>query len=47
MKELKIKLYTVQRYAEMKGVSRQTVYNWIREGRIQVKEISGVRFIHG
>jgi len=42
---MQVKLFTVQKYAEERGVSRQTVYNWLKEGRLETVEISGHRFI--
>ena len=30
--------YSVRKFAEKKGVRRQTVYRWIREGRLQAEE---------
>ena len=42
---MQFKLFTVQKYAERQGVSRQTVYNWLRDGKLETVEISGHRFI--
>jgi len=33
--------YTISAFAEIVGVSRQTVHRWINLGQIQVIEISG------
>lgn len=30
--------YTVRTFAEKLGVKRQTVYKWIKEGRLQAEE---------
>jgi DNA invertase Pin-like site-specific DNA recombinase len=48
MEVLKIdrtKLKTVQNYAKMKGVTRQTVYNWIEKKEVITTEIDGVTFV--
>lgn len=38
-------LVTVTDFAKTKAVTRQTVYNWISEGRIKKEVIAGVIFV--
>jgi predicted site-specific integrase-resolvase len=48
METLKIdlrKLMTIRSYSVKHGVSVQSVYNWVKEGRIKLREIDGVKFI--
>lgn len=48
MEALKVdvtKLKTISSYARDSNVSVTTVYNWIKDGRVKVREIDGVRFI--
>jgi len=47
LKENISKLYSITDFAKMKGVTRQTVYNWIadKESPIKVVKISGKQFI--
>jgi len=50
MEDLKVdisKLYSIQEYANMMGVERQTVYNWIKDTdkALKVITISGKKFI--
>lgn len=40
------KLVTVSNYAKEQKVERQTVYNWIKSGRIKSVNIDGVAFIY-
>lgn len=49
MEVLKIdrtKLITVRNYAVQKRVTTQQVYNWIKQKKIKVEEIDGVKFIY-
>lgn len=49
METLKVdrtRLVKVSTYAKENGVDRQTVYLWIREGKIKTVDIDGVKFIH-
>jgi predicted site-specific integrase-resolvase len=39
------KLLKVSSFAKVKGVDRQTVYLWIKEGKIKPIDIDGVKFI--
>lgn len=39
------KLYSITDYAKLMGVTRQTVYNWIKEKSLDVVNISGKQFI--
>lgn len=39
------KLMTIDEYADYRKVSRQTVYNWIKEGYAKEVRIRGKRFI--
>lgn len=39
------KLLTVRSYAVKNNVSVQSVYNWVKEGRIRLREIDGVKFV--
>ncbi|HEY4756039.1 MAG TPA: hypothetical protein VIH28_08300 [Ignavibacteriaceae bacterium] len=39
------KLKTVRTYALMKGVTVQQVYNWIKDKKVKLVEIDGVKFI--
>ncbi len=39
------KLITVTNYADKIKKKRQTVYNWIKEGKLKTIEIDGVKFI--
>lgn len=48
MEKLKVDksdLVTVTDFAKLKAVTRQTVYNWINEGRIKKEIIAGVTFV--
>lgn len=50
MEQVKIdinKLYSIQEYANIMGVERQTVYNWIKDPdkALKVITISGKKFI--
>lgn len=36
---------TLNEYAEYKKMSRQSVYNWINEGRVKEIRIRGKRFV--
>jgi predicted site-specific integrase-resolvase len=38
-------LKTVNNYAREKSVSTTTIYNWIKEGKVKVVIIDGVKFI--
>ena len=38
-------LVTVTEFAKLRAISRQTVYNWITEKKIQKEEIAGVVFV--
>jgi excisionase family DNA binding protein len=38
-------LMTVQDYAKFIGVERQTVYNWIKEGKLKQVEFLGKSFV--
>lgn len=38
-------LLSIQEYAKHKKVTRQTIYNWIREKKIKLILISGKKFI--
>ncbi len=38
-------LMTVARYASEVGVGRATVYNMIKDGRVEGEEIDGVQFV--
>lgn len=40
-------LIKVSTYAKMKNVSVQTVYKWVKEGKISTEKIDGVLFIIG
>lgn len=39
------KLKTVSTYARAHSVSVTAVYKWIKEGKVKMKEIDGVKFI--
>jgi transposase len=39
------KYMSISEYAKNKGVSIQTVYNWIKEKRITVKKLMDKQFI--
>lgn len=41
------KLYSIEEYSKLMGVTRQTVYNWIADStrKIKVVNISGRKFI--
>lgn len=39
------KLMTVSNYAKSVGVERQTVYNWIKSGDVEIELIDSVTFI--
>jgi predicted site-specific integrase-resolvase len=48
METLKVdvtKLMTIRRYAQMLDVSVQAVYNWAKDGKINIREIDGVKFV--
>lgn len=38
-------LVTINKFASEKMVSRQTIYNWIKEGRVKQVEFLGKKFI--
>lgn len=38
-------LMSIQDYAKHKKVTRQTIYNWIKDKKIKVINISGKKFI--
>ena len=38
-------LYTISQYAKLMGISRPTVYKYIRQGRIKTRTIAGREFI--
>lgn len=38
-------LVKVSTYARAKGVSVQSVYSWIKEGRVESVDIDGVAFV--
>lgn len=40
-----IKAKTIPDYASMKGVSVQTVYQWIKDGKVKTKKILGKKVI--
>jgi len=49
MNDLKLditKLKTFTNYAKIRGVERQTVYNWEKTGEIKTVNVDGVRFVH-
>jgi len=39
------KVLTIQDYATSKNITRQTVYNWIKEKRIQTVKIGSQQFV--
>ena len=39
------RLQTIQDYAKSKAITRQTVYNWITEGKVQTKKMFGKTLI--
>lgn len=48
METLKVdrtKLKTITNYSNEYGISRQTVYNWIKAGKLKLVDIDGVQFI--
>lgn len=48
MEKLKVdktRLITVSNYAKDVGVTRATVYNWAKEGRVRIEEIDGIMFV--
>lgn len=48
MESIKIdrtKLKTIQNYADMMGITRPTVYTWMKTGKIRHTKIDGVTFI--
>jgi excisionase family DNA binding protein len=40
-----VNLMTVQDYAAFIGVERQTIYNWIKEGKIKQVQFLGKSFV--
>lgn len=40
-----IKAKTIPEYAKMKGVSVQTIYQWIKDGKVSTKKILGKKVI--
>ena len=38
-------LLTVENYAKQNAITRQTVYNWIKEGKIQKVHFLGKSFV--
>lgn len=41
----KIKVKTIPEYAKYQGVTIQTVYNWIKDGKVKTKIILGKKVI--
>lgn len=41
----KADLISVSDYAKSRGISRQTVYNWISEKKIKAEDVAGVMFV--
>lgn len=39
------KVLTIQGYAERKGITRQTVYNWIKEKKIETIKLGNQQFV--
>lgn len=39
------KVLTIQDYAKKQNITRQTVYNWIKEKRIQTVKIGSQQFV--
>lgn len=37
---------SITEYAKTKGVTRQTIYNWIRAGKLQTKDCCGIKKIY-
>ena len=49
MENLKIdrsKLKTISNYAKDYGKTRQTIHNWIKEGKLKLITIDGVQFVY-
>jgi len=42
---MELKLKTIQDYARDKKVTRQTVYNWIKEGKLKTRKLGFQQFI--
>jgi len=40
-----MKLKTIPEYARERGVTVQTVYNWIKDGKLKTKTILGKKLI--
>lgn len=45
MSKLNTKLMTVRNYAEKKKVVKDTVYKWVKKGKVKFVIIDGVIFI--
>ena len=48
MEKLKVdttKLLTIRNYALKNSVTVQSVYNWAKIGKVQIREIDGVKFV--
>lgn len=39
------KYMTIKEFAQSKNITRQTVYNWIKEGKLKTKRLGNQQFI--
>lgn len=40
------RLSTVSNYAKKSGVTRATIYNWAKNGEVDIVELDGVMFVY-